>query len=418
MTIMGKETSAKVRAILDRCAAIDWRKPAYDPEKIRRAYRRWLAATGVARPIRLVTDPLDSQASPFHDADGAWDFTRQGTGAVWMGFAGSPLVRIMSLTTAGGPFPPAPSADWGIAVAWACAFSLSIWRLDEKKAQDQSDLASMMAALQHIAEQPANLRAMVLLETPFLGLFDPPPRVASMVADLLAASDNEFVWQHLARCEGEFASGLNMNIGVLQQPPDRDEVIDALMSLAEPLIEACESGAFAHTFKDGELVVLTSPAIWADGRSLHRPDGPAIAWRETKVYAWKGCVLPEQFILQPQTITLDAIRAETDPRLQHALIDIYAHTHSYRRCMRDLGGVMVHEDDIGRLWCVNPTRSPLPAQMDDFRLLEVVNGTAEPDGSRKTYWLRVPPGMRSALEAVAWTYGMTPDEYRGLVVRT
>jgi len=50
--------------------------------------------------------------------------------------------------------------------------------------------------------------------------------------------------------------------------------------------------------------------------------------------------------------------------------------------------------------------------------VEVTNGTAEADGSRKTYWLNVPPEMRSAKAAVAWTYGMTPEQYDGLVIRT
>ena len=38
--------------------------------------------------------------------------------------------------------------------------------------------------------------------------------------------------------------------------------------------------------------------------------------------------------------------------------------------------------------------------------VEVVNGTAEADGSRKRYVLRVPSRMRTAREAVAWTYGL------------
>jgi hypothetical protein len=48
----------------------------------------------------------------------------------------------------------------------------------------------------------------------------------------------------------------------------------------------------------------------------------------------------------------------------------------------------------------------------------VVNGTAESDGSHKHYFLRVPSRMRSAREAVAWTYGMTPEQYGGLELRT
>ena len=50
--------------------------------------------------------------------------------------------------------------------------------------------------------------------------------------------------------------------------------------------------------------------------------------------------------------------------------------------------------------------------------VEVVNGTAEADGSRKRYFLRVPSAMRTPREAVAWTYGLTADQYASLKLRT
>ena len=414
---MAKQTDAKAQAILARCAAIDWRQPAHDRARILDAYQRWQAALGLARPIRLITDPVDVPPWPSRDTERDWDIARDGIGAFWMGFAGSPFVRMMSLTSPGA-FPPVPQPDWSIAVAWACACALSMWQLDEQNEQDKSDFATITSALRRMAQRPATFRAMVLLETPFIGFFDPPPRIASIAADLMAASANEALWQHLAAREERFAKSLNLDTSGLTQPSERGEVIEALVSLTEPLLEACESGAFAHGYRDGEWIVLTAPAIWTDGRRLHRADGPAIAWPQTKVHAWKGCVLPDRFVKEPQTITADTIRGVTDARLQHALIDLYAHTHGHGRCMRDLGGVMVHEDDTGRLWCVNPRLYPLPAHGDDFRIVEVVNGTLERDGTRKTYWLRVPPAMQTARQAVAWTYGMTPGEYGRLVVRT
>jgi len=55
---------------------------------------------------------------------------------------------------------------------------------------------------------------------------------------------------------------------------------------------------------------------------------------------------------------------------------------------------------------------------DEIAVVEVVNGTAEPDGSHRRYFLSVPPECRTACEAVAWTYGMTAEQYRALRVRT
>jgi hypothetical protein len=68
----------------------------------------------------------------------------------------------------------------------------------------------------------------------------------------------------------------------------------------------------------------------------------------------------------------------------------------------------VSSDEYGVLWRVTmPGDEPLV-------MVEVVNATPEPDGSRRTYFLRVPPRMRSAHEAVAWTFGLTPEEYAPL----
>lgn len=44
-------------------------------------------------------------------------------------------------------------------------------------------------------------------------------------------------------------------------------------------------------------------------------------------------------------------------------------------------------------------------------MVEVVNSTREPDGSRRTYHLRVPSTMRTAREAVAWTFGLRSWQY-------
>jgi hypothetical protein len=62
-------------------------------------------------------------------------------------------------------------------------------------------------------------------------------------------------------------------------------------------------------------------------------------------------------------------------------------------------------------------------------MLEVVNSSPEPIGYdpgsqvgtwrgarwHKHYMLRVPPSMRTAREARAWTFGMTTDEFTPLV---
>ena len=44
-------------------------------------------------------------------------------------------------------------------------------------------------------------------------------------------------------------------------------------------------------------------------------------------------------------------------------------------------------------------------------MVKVVNSTPEPDGSFKDYFLRVPPEIVRAKQAVAWTFGKKENEY-------
>jgi hypothetical protein len=43
--------------------------------------------------------------------------------------------------------------------------------------------------------------------------------------------------------------------------------------------------------------------------------------------------------------------------------------------------------------------------------VKVRNATPEPTGEFKDYFLRVPPTMARAREAVAWTFSMREEEY-------
>ena len=76
----------------------------------------------------------------------------------------------------------------------------------------------------------------------------------------------------------------------------------------------------------------------------------------------------------------------------------------------------VAEDETGVLW--RKSWSFRGVTVGTWCAVEVVNGTPEPDGSRRHYFLRVPSSMRTAREAVAWTYGISEQEYAQLKLRT
>jgi hypothetical protein len=146
----------------------------------------------------------------------------------------------------------------------------------------------------------------------------------------------------------------------------------------------------------------------ATGR-LHSAIGPALRFPDGwSVWAWKGVEVPRWMIEQPEKITLALIDGETNVQVRCCMIEIM----TPQRYVALGGAAPVAEDETGILW----RRSWLAS--DAWAAVEVINATPEPDGTRKHFFLQVPPNMRSARDAVAWTYGLRPEVYARLVLRT
>lgn len=75
------------------------------------------------------------------------------------------------------------------------------------------------------------------------------------------------------------------------------------------------------------------------------------------------------------------------------------------RFLLDSGAHAVQADEFGTLY--------RREMLDDEPLVmvKVRNSTPEPDGSHKSYFLRVPPNVETAREAVAWTFGLEASDY-------
>jgi hypothetical protein len=82
------------------------------------------------------------------------------------------------------------------------------------------------------------------------------------------------------------------------------------------------------------------------------------------------------------------------------------------RFISEGGAARVAEDDTGVLW------RKIWWMQDAWAAVEVIDGTPGPDGSRRHYFLQVPPHVRTARKAVAWTYGMSEGAYAHLTRRT
>jgi len=140
--------------------------------------------------------------------------------------------------------------------------------------------------------------------------------------------------------------------------------------------------------EQGRLHSLNSAA-------LSYPDG----W---SIYAVHGVRVPEYVIMRPSAITVDKITNEQNAEIRRVMLDKFG----WDRYLVESGAKAIHQDNYGTLY-----RAELPDD-EPLVMVKVTNSTPEPDGSFKDYFLRVPPNITRADEAVAWTFGMTAKEYQ------
>jgi hypothetical protein len=88
--------------------------------------------------------------------------------------------------------------------------------------------------------------------------------------------------------------------------------------------------------------------------------------------------------------------------------------YGVEKLQNDGGGEQIQQDDFGTLWRMPSDND----QEEHMQYVEVVNSTPEPDGSHTHYFLRVPPHINTAKEAVAWTFQLDEDEELKFVVQT
>jgi len=157
---------------------------------------------------------------------------------------------------------------------------------------------------------------------------------------------------------------------------------------------------------DGYVILTERPLnlhLDEEGR-LHRETGPALVYPDGwGIWASHGVRVPREVIEQPETLEPERILREVNVEVRRVMMERFGHG----RLLRERGAKLLGTDDFGKLWRLDLRRGEEPLVM-----VEVVNSTAEPDGSFKDYFLRVSPECRTAQEAVAWTFGMTPEEYR------
>lgn len=139
-----------------------------------------------------------------------------------------------------------------------------------------------------------------------------------------------------------------------------------------------------------------------EGGRLHDARGPALAFDDGfNEYCWHGVIVEARIIEQADTITIDEIESTQNAEIRRVLIERYGQA----RYLQDSGTREIQKDDFGTLY-----KKEIPGD-EPLVMVKVVNSSPEPDGSFKDYFLRVPPDVETARQAVAWTFGLEEDDY-------
>ena len=146
-----------------------------------------------------------------------------------------------------------------------------------------------------------------------------------------------------------------------------------------------------------------------EARRLHADDGAALAWSDGYgVYAWHGYRIPDThhwIIADKARLTVQAAMAERNAELRRIMLEIVG----FERVAAELGATVVDQD----VNCGQPRRL-LRAEVggETLAILHVVNGSLEPNGTRREFHLGALSEARTCHEAVAMSYGRASHSYQ------
>jgi hypothetical protein len=192
---------------------------------------------------------------------------------------------------------------------------------------------------------------------------------------------------------------------------DRDENLNHLIDVYEPMLCAAKSGAFVYFFCEHEIIVLATPAVWTSDKQLHRADGPSLAWPKTKLYHWRGRPVPDWFILEKEKITGQGIKNEIDAELRRSMCEIVG----WDVAVEKLGARVVASDELnGR------RRELLKSDALGQKFIRIIGGAAGRCGASRDFVAPVWRAARTPSEAVVMTgedlptNDLSPDEIQQL----
>lgn len=147
-----------------------------------------------------------------------------------------------------------------------------------------------------------------------------------------------------------------------------------------------------------------------DWYGLHAEHGPAISWATDALYYWHGLRIPSDPDLIRTMAPEDVLR-EPNTEVRRAMIEIIGWPAFIAAAkLKQVGESVADPGNPGQSLALYDV--PERIYSADVRVLVCVNATIERDGTRHTFGLTVPAEVNDPIAAAAWSFGVTPDQYR------
>ncbi len=174
-----------------------------------------------------------------------------------------------------------------------------------------------------------------------------------------------------------------------------------------PLLDAVKAGGWWWPFEHICFICDNPTELHMNEQMrLHSEDRMAIRFDDGwGFWALQGARVPEAVILNQFSIA--DIDAEQNSRLRALMIERFG----VAKYVMETGALEIDHSDYGILYRKDQPPSPVLGPREPIIVVKVTNKTPEPDGSFRNYFLRVPPNISTAQEALAWSFSMEEREY-------
>ena len=152
---------------------------------------------------------------------------------------------------------------------------------------------------------------------------------------------------------------------------------------------------------DGPAYITPTRITWYRNGRKHGLD--ADKWGSISYY-YEGVRIPPHFYTKPDSLSITEVLAHNNTEVRYVGIKIVG----MDRVLESNNTTIIHKDKQK-----NQILFQIKGIFEEpVSYVKVVNSTQEPDGTYKDYYLCVPPEAKKCKEAVAWTFGMSADEYQ------